>query len=104
MTNAHYTQSVDSRKPFLYIFFMTVIYTPRDLIRQLGGGARAAEFFGVSRQAVSAWKLRAGRLPPDRYFEQQKKLMKAGIDAHPGIWFVDLRDKVVTKTAGGWRL
>ena len=75
-----------------------------DLVRRLGGPSKTADFFGVSRATVSAWRHRSGRLPPERYFEQQEKLAGAGIAVHPGLWFVELRDRTMTRTANGWRL
>ena len=81
-----------------------VVYTVHDLIRALGGTAKAARFFATTTAAVSNWERRSNRFPPDRYFEHQGLLRKAGIDAHPSIWFTDLRGKTITRTADGWRL
>lgn len=68
-----------------------MINTPGELIRKLGGVTETALFFGVTKQAVSNWKTRSKRLPPQKYFIHQDKLKKAGIVAHSGVWFPERR-------------
>ena len=81
-----------------------MIYKTADLIRELGGPAKAAAFFGVSRPTISAWRHRSGKFPAELYFQHQKLLADAGIEAHPGIWFRDLRDVQLRRVNSGWSL
>ena len=64
-----------------------VIYRLGELIKELGGPTKAAAFFGVSAATMSAWRHRSGHIPAARYFEDQKRLEKAGISGHPSLWF-----------------
>ena len=81
-----------------------MIYRPAQLIKELGGPAKAAEFFGVSRATMSLWKHRSGKFPSELYFKHQKLLADRGIEAHPGIWFRDLRDVQLRRVNTGWSL
>ena len=81
-----------------------MIYRPADLIRELGGPTKAAAFFGVSQATISAWRHRSGKFPAELYFQHQKLLADRGIEAHPGIWFRDLRNVQLRRVNTGWSL
>ena len=69
-----------------------MLCTVADVIDALGGPSEAAKIAGVGRTAVSNWKIRDERIPPEYFVVFSKVLEKRG--KRPALSVFGFRDRV----------